>query len=105
LFLDQEYSLGKIRIHGVIANLPVPFPVRPDNACNNWGMECPLKEGSEHSLNLQMPIRRAYPRIPLIVQMKLVSEKSTTLFCTQFPARIMRAEDATTTTEPSELSP
>ena len=92
-----QHSLGKIRIHGIIADFPVPFPVRPDNACGNWGMSCPLQEGNQHSLELQMPVRRAYPRIPLTVEMKLVSETDETLFCTQFPARIMRADEFNST--------
>ena len=76
---------------GIIASLPVPFPIRPDNACNNWGLNCPLQNEIENGFNIWMPIRRAYPRIPLVVQFQLLNEKSKKLICTRFPVRIQDA--------------
>lgn len=93
----DNYTLGKLRLAGLIGNIPIPFPVRPDVACDNWGLSCPLLQENRYSMQLQLLIRRAYPRIPLEVKMQLVSENSKKIICTKFPARIQTAD-------PSEMT-
>eukprot|EP00795_Rhopilema_esculentum_P002538 gene2538-733_t len=51
----------KAIVHGVIAGIPVPFPITGDDGCQNSGLTCPLKGGVEVKYSKAIPVLSQYP--------------------------------------------
>lgn len=71
-----------------MSTLPVPFHVNPDNACGNYGLDCPLEAGKPYKFKMTLPILRTYPKINVDVFLRLVDEKGDIISCIDMPARI-----------------
>lgn len=73
---------------GKLSTLPVPFIIKPDNACGNYGFDCPLEADKSYKFNLTLPIMRSYPKINVDVFVHLVDDKGQVLACVELPAQI-----------------
>lgn len=87
-----------MKLAGKLKSLPVPFHINPDNACGNYGFECPLEPNQTYKLKMSMPILRTYPKIDVAVFMRLLNEKGDLIGCVEMPARIQEPEKAAATT-------
>ncbi|KAH9645141.1 hypothetical protein HF086_005686 [Spodoptera exigua] len=70
-------------VHGVIMNLPVPFPLPQPDACKDNGLTCPLPK-----YHTTMPILKSYPKVKVDVKWELKDEASEDLVCILIPARL-----------------
>lgn len=55
-------------VHGVIAGVPVPFPLSQPDGCKNSGLTCPLKAGTTYSYNNTIPVKRSYPSVSIFIE-------------------------------------
>ncbi|NP_001290882.1 NPC intracellular cholesterol transporter 2 precursor [Esox lucius] len=75
-------------VHGLIAGVPIPFPIPIEDGCKS-GIQCPIqKEHSYHYVN-QLPVKSEYPSIKLIVEWELRDDNSKDFFCIKFPVQIV----------------
>lgn len=88
----QKVEQVKVKVAGKLNALPVPFHVNPDNACGNYGFNCPLDAGKPYKFQLTLPILRTYPKINVDVFVRLVDEKGDILACVEMPARIQEPQ-------------
>ena len=49
-------------VHGVMAGMPIPFPLDNADACKDSGLTCPLQEG-DHSYHYTMFVKTVYPKV------------------------------------------
>lgn len=82
---------GTLQVYGIIAGIRTPFPLEHPDACENHGIECPLKSHVTYSLNITLEIKPEYPSIQIIAEMKFKLPDDGTLFCFLFPMRIADA--------------
>lgn len=82
----------KVKVIGKLNALPVPFFVKPDDACGNYGFDCPLEEGKPYKFKLTLPILRTYPKINVDVFLRLIDEKGDIIACVELPAKIQEPE-------------
>ncbi|KAF9420119.1 hypothetical protein HW555_003532 [Spodoptera exigua] len=75
-------------VHGVIMNLPVPFPLPQPDACKDNGLTCPLPAGQPQKYHTTMPILKSYPKVKVDVKWELKDEASEDLVCILIPARL-----------------
>ncbi|XP_047028603.1 ecdysteroid-regulated 16 kDa protein [Helicoverpa zea] len=75
-------------VHGVIMNLPVPFPLPQPDACKDSGLTCPLREEQSSSYHTTMPILKSYPRVKVDVKWELKDENDEDLVCILIAAKI-----------------
>eukprot|EP00794_Sanderia_malayensis_P019909 gene19909-21855_t len=75
-------------VHGVIAGIPIPFPLKEKDGCKNSGLTCPLKAGVKVTYHQQLEILTAYPSLKLEVKWQLKDEKSKDLACIEIPVQI-----------------
>ncbi|XP_077412522.1 NPC intracellular cholesterol transporter 2-like [Vanacampus margaritifer] len=100
LHREQSYSVNvtfdsgvqsktsKAVVHGVIAGVPVPFPIPIEDGCKS-GIQCPIqKQKNYHYLN-QLPVKKVYPAIKLVVEWELRDDANQDLFCIKFPVEIV----------------
>lgn len=66
--------------------------MNPEDACGNYGFDCPIYEGETKTLRLSLPIQESYPKLSFTVQLKLVDEKKKPIVCVEFPARIVAGQ-------------
>lgn len=55
----------KALVHGVIAGIPIPFPISGDDGCINSGLTCPLKPGVEVKYAKAIPVSTSYPSVSI----------------------------------------
>ncbi|VVC93421.1 ecdysteroid-regulated 16 kDa protein-like [Leptidea sinapis] len=75
-------------VHGIIMDLPVPFPLPQPDACKDSGISCPLKAGQPAKYKTTLPVLRSYPKVRVNVKWELQNEKGEDLVCLLIPARI-----------------
>ncbi|KAJ2951718.1 hypothetical protein O0L34_g13882 [Tuta absoluta] len=74
-------------VHGIIMNLPVPFPLSQPDACLDNGLSCPLKGGEKALYRTSLPVLKSYPKVKVDVKWQLTTEEGD-LVCIIIPARI-----------------
>lgn len=77
-------------VHGVIANLPVPFPLSNPDVCSNQesNIKCPIKKDSSYSYKAILPVRSDYPKVTVKVKWELQDENQQDIICVLIPAKI-----------------
>jgi len=83
-----ESKTSKAVVHGVIAGLPVPFPIPHDDGCTS-GIQCPIQKQKSYTYVNQLPVKTEYPSIRLVVEWELRDDDSADLFCIKFPVQIV----------------
>ncbi|KAJ8288828.1 hypothetical protein COCON_G00014870 [Conger conger] len=84
---DDESQKSTAVVHGVIAGLPIPFPIPVADGCKS-GITCPIQKGTTYSYVNQLPVKAEYPSIRLVVKWELMDDLKRDLFCILFPVKI-----------------
>lgn len=90
--LEQKIEQVKVKVAGKLKTLPVPFHISPDNACGNYGFDCPLEPNKTYKLKMSMPILRTYPKIDVDVFLRLIDGQGNVISCVEMPAKIQEPE-------------
>ena len=53
-------------VHGIIAGIPIPFPLPNPDACKDSGLQCPLASGKSASYVATLPILSEYPAVSVM---------------------------------------
>lgn len=75
-------------VHGVIMNLPVPFPMPQPDACKDNNLSCPLPPNKLASYRTTMPVLKSYPKVKVDVKWELRTEEDEGILCVLIPARL-----------------
>ncbi|XP_047534102.1 ecdysteroid-regulated 16 kDa protein-like [Vanessa atalanta] len=75
-------------VHGIIMNLPVPFPLPQPDACKDSGLVCPIKSGEKVSYRSSMPILKSYPKVKVGVKWEMKNDDEEDLICVIIEAKI-----------------
>jgi hypothetical protein len=82
---------ANLKLAGMLGRIPIPFPLEPENACGNWGLQCPLVSGNKYTLKVELPIQSSYPEMNVGVRMQLLGDDKKAIICTKFPAQIKKS--------------
>lgn len=85
---NVKIQTARVSITGKVVSSYLPFPVSPDDACANYGVNCPLEAGKEQTFKMSLPVMMVYPRIKVDVILKLLDQDKKTIVCAQIPANI-----------------
>ncbi|XP_026330966.1 ecdysteroid-regulated 16 kDa protein, partial [Hyposmocoma kahamanoa] len=82
-------DLGEIEteVHGIIMNLPVPFPLSQPDACKDSGLTCPIKAGQQAHYVATLPVLKSYPKVKVEVKWELKADAGE-IACIMIPTRI-----------------
>uniref|UniRef100_A0A1D1XVL5 Protein NPC2 n=1 Tax=Anthurium amnicola TaxID=1678845 RepID=A0A1D1XVL5_9ARAE len=73
-------------VHGVMAGLPVPFPLDNPDACQNTGLKCPLAAGATQEYHFGLFVKPVYPKVSVKVKWELQNEDKKQIICVLIPA-------------------
>ncbi|KAH9519484.1 Phosphatidylglycerol/phosphatidylinositol transfer protein [Bulinus truncatus] len=82
---NSAFTQAQTVVHGIIADVPVPFPLPDDDACHF--MKCPINQGDSVEYKNGLNVLPSYPKITLIVKWELVSG-SNDIVCFTIPVTI-----------------
>nr|KAG5700889.1 hypothetical protein BaRGS_012296 [Batillaria attramentaria] len=80
----------KTVVHGVVAGLPVPFPVENPDACKGSNVTCPLQSGKTYTYSSVIYVSPSYPQITVVVKWELQDEDGKDEVCIALPAEITK---------------
>ncbi|KAJ3613030.1 hypothetical protein NHX12_019286 [Muraenolepis orangiensis] len=83
-----ESQTSKAIVHGIVAGIPLPFPIPIDDGCLS-GIACPIQKERSYNYVNDLPVKTAYPCIMLVVQWELKDDTGKDLFCIEFPVQIV----------------
>ncbi|XP_037097706.1 NPC intracellular cholesterol transporter 2-like [Syngnathus acus] len=83
-----QSQTSKALVHGVIAGVPVPFPIPIEDGCKS-GIQCPIKKQQSYHYKNTLPVKTVYPAIKLVVEWELRDDENQDLFCIKFPVQIV----------------
>ncbi|CAH1792708.1 unnamed protein product [Owenia fusiformis] len=76
-------------VHGVIAGIPVPFPLSNPDGCKDSGLVCPVKSGAQDVYKSTIAIKSIYPQIKLVIKWELKdTDTGKTITCFVMPAQL-----------------
>uniref|UniRef100_A0A3P9IZA2 NPC intracellular cholesterol transporter 2 n=1 Tax=Oryzias latipes TaxID=8090 RepID=A0A3P9IZA2_ORYLA len=75
-------------VHGIIAGVPIPFPIPEPDGCKS-GIQCPIHKDQAYNYATQLPVKSEYPTIKLVVEWELKDDNKNDLFCIRFPVQIV----------------
>jgi len=77
-----------VSIHGIIAGVPVPFPLPVTDACK-MGVKCPIGANDANMATMAIPVEASYPSISLYVKIEIkADDQKQDYACLEFPATI-----------------
>lgn len=87
---SQAVSKVEVSIHGIIAGLPVPFPVSHPDACTDEesNIHCPLAKDTPYTYNAIFPVDKHYPKVSVKVKLQLQDENKQDIVCVNIPVKI-----------------
>ncbi|XP_028849096.1 NPC intracellular cholesterol transporter 2-like [Denticeps clupeoides] len=83
-----DSKTSKAVVHGVVAGVPVPFPIPVDDGCKS-GVTCPIEKMRDYSYVTELPVKTEYPSIKLVVEWELKDDSNKDLFCIKFPVQVV----------------
>lgn len=83
-----ESQTSTALVHGIIAGVPVPFPIPIEDGCKS-GIQCPIQNGQQYHYQNSLPVKSEYPPIKLTVEWELKDDNKNDLFCIKFPVQIV----------------
>lgn len=69
-FAATDSQTSKAVVHGVIAGIPVPFPIPNDDGCKS-GIQCPIQKQKTYSYVNQLPVKADYPSVSLTISISV----------------------------------
>ncbi|XP_034530627.1 NPC intracellular cholesterol transporter 2-like [Notolabrus celidotus] len=85
---DELSQTSTAVVHGVIAGVPVPFPIPNQDGCKS-GIQCPIQPQQTYHYINALPVKTEYPAIKLVVEWELRDDNKKDLFCIRFPVQIV----------------
>ncbi len=84
---DQAFA----DVHGIVAGVPVEFPLPQKNACESGSLSCPLAAKHTYLYEATLPILQVYPTISVIVEWQLNDAQSAgnEIFCFEIPIKVV----------------
>jgi len=78
-------------VHGIIAKIPIPFPLPEPDACNTAGsgLTCPLKAATQYKYTSTIPVLKEYPSLQVTVEWELKDKDGNDVFCAKMPIKIV----------------
>ena len=86
----EDVTNGTLETFGIISGVKVPFPLPQPKACQDHGLDCPLKQGVQAELTISLAVKEAFPSIQLLAWFDCKDQSGEYLFCLELPARIDR---------------
>jgi len=78
----------KASLAGVIAGIPIPFPLPQPDGCIACGNTCPIAAGDEVTFTEALKVENSYPALRLVSRWKLDSSDGHVL-CVEIPVVIV----------------
>ncbi|XP_067681886.1 NPC intracellular cholesterol transporter 2-like [Haliotis asinina] len=84
-------------IDGIVAGIPVKFPMPNPNGCYQSGIECPISKSQTYCYTSNLAVLPSYPSIRIVVRWSLFGDGKVPEFCVLFPVEIDNAGRETPT--------
>lgn len=77
-------------VHGILMDIPVPFPLPNPNACTtpDSGIQCPLSKGGMYQYKTTLPVLKSYPKVAVTIKWELRNDKNQDIICILIPAKV-----------------
>ncbi|KAH9592597.1 Phosphatidylglycerol/phosphatidylinositol transfer protein, variant 3 [Schistosoma haematobium] len=87
---EETVKDGHISVHGVIAHVPVPFPLDNSELCNFVSPVCPLIPSIEnYTHTYSLYVSTSYPSISLTIRWELQDSSNEDIVCVEFPVQLI----------------
>ncbi|VDM04733.1 unnamed protein product [Schistocephalus solidus] len=60
---DHTVKSGKASVHGIIAGVPIPFPIPDNDLCKFASPSCPLDAGTTYTYMYSLEVKKTYPSV------------------------------------------
>lgn len=92
-FTANEYvSSGRVKAYAIIDGITIPLPI-PVDACQGYGLECPIKSGQSTKFVIKQNIEQGFPITKLKLKGELMDPQGNVVFCFQVPLQISPAKN------------
>jgi len=86
---NEAVASGKAVVHGIIAGVPVPFPLPDADLCKFSTPACPFAASTTYTYSNQLFVAKEYPAISVVVKWELQDPSASDIVCVEFPIQIV----------------
>ena len=59
----EGFSKATADVHGILAGIPVNFPIPNPDGCKNSGLTCPVKKDTVNTYKTNIFVKESYPEV------------------------------------------
>ncbi|OXU19475.1 hypothetical protein TSAR_003139 [Trichomalopsis sarcophagae] len=87
--ISKDTNVLTPRVHATVLGETVTYPFPQKNACSTLkNSKCPLEAGEDVTYQLNMPVLKHYPKIPLTIEFAFLDDKENVVVCFALPAKV-----------------
>ncbi|VDP87104.1 unnamed protein product [Echinostoma caproni] len=85
----KRVDQATVAVHGIIAHIPVPFPLDDSNVCHFVQPSCPLiPDQGPYTYEFKLFVQHQFPSIRLVIRWEFKTTDSEDVICAEFPAQL-----------------
>jgi len=80
----ETTTTAHAKVYGIVAGIPVPFPLPNADGCTDSGIACPIESGQTYTYSTTLPVSTLYPSVKVVVKWELfdhTTDNGNKLFC------------------------
>lgn len=79
-----DVTSAKVKAYAVQDGFNIPLPI-PSDACQGYGLECPVKKGVQANFVVKQEIQQEFPPVKLSIKGEIIDPQGKMVVCFQFP--------------------
>lgn len=85
---SEEITDAKIYAYGIYRGRRIPLPLPDHNACQGYGLNCPLKSGVPAELVYNLEVKKMYPRGSYKLEALIKDQNNNLVICAMIELKI-----------------
>jgi len=86
---DVDSASLTSKVHGIIAGIPVPFPLKNTDGCNGCNITCPVQKSHPYTYANTLDVLTSYPKIRVAVKWEIKDASNNDIVCIAIPVVIV----------------
>ncbi|XP_035683286.1 NPC intracellular cholesterol transporter 2 homolog a-like [Branchiostoma floridae] len=86
---NKQITKATASMRGIMAGVPLPFPLQNPDGCKDSGLKCPLVGYESYNYTNSVYMHENYPTVKLLVEWELRDQNGDVIWCILVPAKII----------------
>ncbi|KAK6182124.1 hypothetical protein SNE40_009880 [Patella caerulea] len=86
---NEVVTKSTAKVYGMLGPAKIPFPIPNTDGCKDSGLSCPLKSGQNYEYKSNIPVKKVFPDVKVVVEWYLNDQSGEVIWCVAVPVKIV----------------